>query len=122
MTAAGTWLGRYLPGAGAAGCVPDGDQRPQAQRAAPLQPDRRSVRVFVVGLIGIAVLPLVEVVAVRVLRDVVFVRGATAGVTGTVGMTGAIMVSGMVLFFSLGPKSSVRGPCRHPLRRDAVGR
>jgi spermidine synthase len=40
--------------------------------------------VFGWGQIGIALLPLAEVVAVRVLRDVVYTRGAAVGVTETV--------------------------------------
>ena len=91
LTAAGTWLGRWLApknGKGPTGLT--SDQGPRAQQAAALQPVSGEAGVaapidlLVVGLIGIAVLPLMQVVAVRVLRDVVFVRGAAAGVTGTV--------------------------------------
>ena len=60
LTGAGAWLGRNLVRRDGAG------------------------RLFITGQIAVALLPLVQVVAVRVLRDVVFVRGAAVGVTGTV--------------------------------------
>jgi spermidine synthase len=60
LTGVGTWLGR-LP----------------VRLKDPARP-------LVVGLVLVAIIPLVQVVAVRVLRDVVFLRGAAVGVTGTV--------------------------------------
>jgi spermidine synthase len=58
-------------------------------------------------LILIAILPLVQVVAVRVLRDVVFVRGAAVGVVGTVLGSMALLlpfciVSGAMLTLACG--------------------
>jgi spermidine synthase len=87
LTGAGTWLGRFLSGRGAACCAPNADQarpEPRAQQAAPLQPASRAARVFIIGLVCVAIIPLMQVVAVRVLRDVVFLRGAAVGVAGTV--------------------------------------
>ncbi len=63
LTAAGAWLGRWLAGGGA-----------DAGRIAGR---------FIAGLIAIAIIPLLQVVAVRVLRDVVFVRGGAVGLAGT---------------------------------------
>jgi spermidine synthase len=60
LTGAGTWLGRL-----------------------PVRL-KDPARALVVGLVLVAIIPLVQVVAVRVLRDVVFLRGAAVGVTGTV--------------------------------------
>jgi spermidine synthase len=60
LTGAGTWLGRS-----------------SARLKDP-------ARTLVVGLVLVAIIPLMQVVAVRVLRDVVFLRGAAVGVTGTV--------------------------------------
>jgi spermidine synthase len=60
LTGLGTWLGK---------------------RSAHLQ---NPAGAMIAGLIAIAVIPLAQVVAVRVLRDVVFLRGAAVGVTGTV--------------------------------------
>src|ERR1019366_938221 len=60
LTGAGTWLARG------------------AQRLGTPE------RAFGWGQIGIALLPLAEVVAVRALRDVVFTRGAAVGMTETV--------------------------------------
>ena len=65
----GGWL--LLTGAGAG----------LGRRAARL---RDPAGALVAGLVLVAVIPLLEVVAVRVLRDVVFIRGAAAGMTGTV--------------------------------------
>lgn len=96
LTAAGTWLGRFLaPGnkrdqTGSAARTAAGDATsspPDGARSVAMP-----INLLVAGLVGIAVLPLVEVVAVRVLRDVVFVRGAAAGVVGTVlGSMGALL-------------------------------
>jgi spermidine synthase len=52
----------------------------------------RSARAMIVAQILIAILPLMQVVAVRVLRDVVFVRGAAVGVIGTVLGTLALLL------------------------------
>ena len=60
LTGAGTWLGRS-----------------SARLKDP-------ARTLVVGLVLVAIIPLMQVVAVRVLRDFVFLRGAAVGVTGTV--------------------------------------
>jgi spermidine synthase len=88
LTAAGTWLGRFV-----AQTDHQNEHRSTAKTAAgDATPSSRHgdagvatpINLLVVGLICIAVLPLVQVVAVRVLHDVVFVRGAAAGVTGTV--------------------------------------
>jgi spermidine synthase len=62
---------------------------------------------FTFGLIAIALLPLMQVVAVRVLRDVVFVRGAAIGVIGTVLGTMVLLlpfciVSGAMLTLACG--------------------
>ena len=43
----------------------------------------RATTLFLLGLIAIALIPLGQVVAVRTLRDVVFLRGAAVGLTGT---------------------------------------
>ena len=88
LTAAGTWLGRILAptdhrnetSTTAKTAVRDATLSSRAGGGDVSAP----IDFLVVGLICIAVLPLMQVVAVRVLRDVVFVRGATAGVTGTV--------------------------------------
>jgi spermidine synthase len=60
LTGAGTWLGRLS--------------------VRLKEPDRA----LIAGMILVAIIPLGQVVAVRVLRDVVFLRGAAVGVTGTV--------------------------------------
>ena len=57
---------------------------------------------FIAGLLCIALLPLFQVGAVRMLRDVIFIRGAAVGVTGTLLGTLALLlpfcvVSGMLL-------------------------
>ena len=88
LTGVGAWLGRWVGrrpnGVGtdpAAETIP-GDATPSSRASA------RGVAApagfFIGGLILIAIIPLFQVVAVRVLRDLVFVRGATVGVTGTV--------------------------------------
>ncbi len=90
LTGAGAWLGRWLAGgrqsaAAPAPGAPTGDATPSSRRsmrsgdegvAAPYS-------LFIAGLIAIAVIPLLQVVAVRVLRDVVFVRGGAVGLAGT---------------------------------------
>jgi len=87
LTGAGAWLGRLISQIGDHGVAapagrsaPIGDATPtsRAGSAAGL------VRWFIAGQIAIALLPLVQVAAVRVLRDIVFIRGAAVGVTGTV--------------------------------------
>jgi len=60
LTGAGTWLGRW---------------------AARL---KEPAGAMIVGQGLVAIIPLMQVVAVRVLRDVIFVRGAAVGVIGTV--------------------------------------
>ncbi|HTZ21569.1 MAG TPA: fused MFS/spermidine synthase [Opitutaceae bacterium] len=60
LTGAGTWLGRWA------------GRRQDSSRA------------MIVGQMLVAIVPLLQVVAVRVLRDIVFVRGAAVGVIGTV--------------------------------------
>ena len=112
LTGAGAWLGRWLlrwPGS-ATSAATTGDATPSSHEstitdlssgvrggAAPgLWPGSPTpataseardsaalTRLFITGQIAVALLPLVQVVAVRVLRDVVFVRGAAVGVTGT---------------------------------------
>ena len=47
---------------------------------------------FIAGLIAIAIIPLLQVVAVRVLRDVVFMRGSAVGLTGTALGTLAVLL------------------------------
>ena len=84
LTGLGTWLGRFLP---------RGRARAGGGPAAAL---------LTTGLILIAIIPLAQVVAVRVLRDVVFIRGAAVGVSGTVlGCVGLLLpfclVSGALL-------------------------
>jgi spermidine synthase len=66
LTGLGTWLGRFLPG------------RREDEASGS------SAVILTTGLILIALIPLAQVVAVRVLRDVVFLRGAAVGVSGTV--------------------------------------
>ena len=91
LTGAGTWLGgramRFKDPAGA----------------------------LVVGLVLVAILPLLQVVAVRVLRDVVFIRGAAAGVTGTV--LGSL---GLVLPFCLASGTLLTLACGLVARRDGA--
>lgn len=60
LTGAGTWLGR------------------SSTRL------KDPARALIMGLVLVAIIPLMQVVAVRVLRDVVFIRGAAVGVIGTV--------------------------------------
>lgn len=80
LTGLGTWLGRFLPRSrehGASGSVlPAGGRERVASGSA--------AAVVTIGLMLIAIIPLIQVVAVRVLRDVVFIRGAAVGVSGTV--------------------------------------
>lgn len=73
LTGLGTWMGHWLTGRIRDRRGPTGDRGV----AVP-------IRWFIVGLIAIAIIPLVQVVAVRVLRDPVFGRGVAVGVTGTV--------------------------------------
>ena len=88
LTAAGAWLGRWLAPKDPRGEA-DSNTKAAAGNVAPLSRDGDGnvagpVNLLVVGLICLAVLPLMQVVAIRVLRDVVFIRGAAAGVTETV--------------------------------------
>jgi spermidine synthase len=88
LTAAGAWLGRWLAPKDLRGEA-DSNTKAAAGNVAPLSRDGDGnvagpVNLLVVGLICLAVLPLMQVVAIRVLRDVVFIRGAAAGVTETV--------------------------------------
>lgn len=78
LTAAGTWAGRI------------------ARRF------RHPERAVFLLLPAVAVLPLLQVMAVRLLRDVVFIRGALVGVTETIGATVVVLlpfcvVSGFLL-------------------------
>ena len=87
LTGDGTWLGR---------------------RTARL---KDPAPVLIAGLMLVALLPLVQVVAVRLLRDVVFIRGATVDVTGiTLGCLGLLapfcLVSGALLTLTGGPTAS----------------
>ena len=87
LSGAGTWLGRFLAPrhhrnetsstAKAAGDATPSSRDGGGGVAAP-------VNLLIVGLICVAIIPLMQVVAVRVLRDVVFIRGAAVGVVGTV--------------------------------------
>ena len=91
LTGAGAWLGRALP-----------------RVAAP-------ERVLVGAQISIALLPLLQVVAGRMLRDVVFGRGAAVGVTGTVFGCLALLlpfcaVSGGMLTLACGLLARRAGP------------
>jgi len=75
---------------------------------------------FTTGLIAIALLPLMQVVAVRGLRDVVFVRGAAVGVIGTVLGTMVLLlpfcvVSGAMLTLAC-------GLLPQPAGADGIGR
>ncbi len=98
LTGAGTWVGRLLLGGRA---TPAGG--PSAARDTPGQlklgithsaasfptdaagaDAGRLARWLIIGQIAVALLPLGQVAAVRVLRDVVFGRGAAVGVVGTV--------------------------------------
>jgi len=89
LTGLGTWLGQFLPGgrerpASGSG-LPSGELREAVDRGlAGAAPSSRSAVILTTGLILIALIPLAQVVAVRVLRDVVFLRGAAVGVSGTV--------------------------------------
>ncbi len=112
LTGLGAWSGRFLPGSRAgAAQAPRGDAAPpshgnrltaagvpQLQIAA----GGSDTAIVPLGLLLTAVLPLIQVVAVRVLRDVVFIRGAAVGVLGTVlGCAGLLLpfclVSGALL-------------------------
>jgi spermidine synthase len=101
LTGLGTWLGRFLPGGrihSDRGCegetqTSSGDatpssrfDRPSAAGAPRLQvaANGPASAILTIGLLLIAIIPLAQVVAVRVLRDVVFIRGAAVGVSGTV--------------------------------------
>ena len=106
LTAAGAGLGRWLAGAA-------GDRG----IAAP-------ARLFIAGLVALAVIPLLQVVAVRVLRDVVFVRGGTVGLPGTALATLVLLlpfctVSGAL--FTLGCALLGR-PAGEPRGAGGVGR
>ena len=68
LTGAGTWLGGHTPRL------------------------RDPAGWLVAGLAAIAIIPLAQVVAVRVLRDAVFLRGAAVGVTGTVSGSVALLL------------------------------
>jgi spermidine synthase len=80
LTGIGTWLGRFLPGnrgltSGEPGLPAGGRERGASGS---------SSAILTTSLLFIAIIPLAQVVAVRVLRDVVFIRGASVGVSGTV--------------------------------------
>ena len=98
LTGLGTWLGRFLPRGRdrtASGPAPTSRGRERAASG----PAAASLTT---GLLLIAIIPLAQVVAVRVLRDVVFIRGAAVGVSGTVlGCVGLLLpfclVSGALL-------------------------
>ncbi|MCX6935296.1 MAG: fused MFS/spermidine synthase [Verrucomicrobia bacterium] len=83
LTGAGTWLGRLS--------------------VRLKEPDRA----LITGMILVAIIPLGQLVAVRVLRDVVFLRGAAVGVTETVLGSMALLlpfcvVSGAMLTLACG--------------------
>jgi hypothetical protein len=94
LTGLGTWLGRFLPGGRAlepqgfpGDATPPSRFDPLSAAGAPLLQIRAngpSAALLTTGLLLVAIIPLVQVVAVRVLRDVVFIRGAAVGVPGTV--------------------------------------
>ena len=101
LTGLGTWLGRFLPGGrihSDRGCegetqTSSGDatpssrfDRPSAAGAPRLQvaANGPASAILTIGLLLIAIIPLAQIVAVRVLRDVVFIRGAAVGVSGIV--------------------------------------
>jgi len=101
LTGLGTWVGRFLPGGrihSDRGCegetqTSSGDatpssrfDRPSAAGAPRLQvaANGPASAILTIGLLLIAIIPLAQVVAVRVLRDVVFIRGAAVGVSGIV--------------------------------------
>ena len=98
LTGLGTWLGRFLPRGRdrtASGPAPTSRGRERAASG----PAAASLTT---GLLLIAIIPLAQVVAVRVLRDLVFIRGAAVGVSGTVlGCVGLLLpfclVSGALL-------------------------
>ena len=104
LTGAGAWLGRALwPGS------PTPATKPGPAHAAT------AARWFITGQIAVALLPLIQIVAVRVLRDVVFVRGAAVGVTGTVLGSLALLapfclVSGAMLTLACGWLALWPGP------------
>jgi len=79
LTAAGAWVGKLV-------------SRGETESGARLLP---------VGFIGIAIVPLAQVVAVRVLRDFVFTRGAAAGPVGTLLATFALLLPFCLLSGSL---------------------
>jgi len=109
LTGIGTWLGRYL---GIATQADDSDGHTPSPGLCRSEQVRPSVAArpgaafypgwFIIGLLCIAILPLLQVGAVRMLRDVVFIRGSAVGVTGTLLGTLALLlpfclVSGMLL-------------------------
>jgi spermidine synthase len=70
---------------------------------------------FIAGLLCIALFPLLQVDAVRVLRDVIFIRGAAVGVTGTLLGTMALLlpfclVSGILLTLACAVSDRSRDP------------
>jgi spermidine synthase len=94
LTGIGTWLGRFLPGGreGESQGFP-GDAPPPSRfgalsaEGAPclqIRVDGPSSALLTTGMLLVAILPLAQVAGVRVLRDVVFIRGASVGVSGTV--------------------------------------
>src|SRR5664280_610212 len=92
LTGLGTWLGRFLPRdreRAASGPVLGSRERQASGSVLPAGSRERvasgsTAAVVTIGLMLIAMIPLVQVAAVRVLRDVVFIRGAAVGVSGTV--------------------------------------
>ncbi len=137
LTGAGTWLGRWVArwaGSGDrsdvrrwSGLTPRRSERVGDNALHPGKPGAESLPVagherpagdstsarsalaatWIVGQMLVAILPLLQVVAVRVLRDVVFVRGAAVGVIGTVLGSMALLlpfciVSGAMLTLACG--------------------
>jgi spermidine synthase len=111
LTGAGAWLGRFLirdpqkAEIDSAAEIPSGDATPPSRVGA--EGVAAPIRLFIAGLIAVAVIPLTQVVAVRVLRDLVFLRGATVGVGGTVLGSLALLlpfclVSGILLTLACG--------------------
>ena len=116
LTGVGTWLGRWVSFADRTGIrewsgltprrsehvavnalhlgKPSAETSPVAgpENATSGSPVARSTRAIIIGQMLIAIVPLMQVVAVRVLRDVVFVRGAAVGVIGTVLGTMALLL------------------------------
>ena len=103
-------------------CVPAGDAPPPAPdgdegAGAP-------AGWFIAGLLCIAILPLFQIGAVRMLRDVIFIRGSAVGVSGTILGTLTLLAAFLPCFGhasdaglrSIGPRSRRDGH-RPRLRR-----